>query len=37
MAIAKRQTGLMQFNSPLARDVLLIDSLDGAEGISRLF
>jgi type VI secretion system secreted protein VgrG len=27
----------MQFSSPLGKDVLLIQSLDGAEGISRLF
>ena len=27
----------MQFSSPLGRDVLLIETLDGAEGISRLF
>jgi type VI secretion system secreted protein VgrG len=27
----------MQFSSPLGKDVLLIESLDGAEGISRLF
>jgi type VI secretion system secreted protein VgrG len=28
---------LIQFSSPLGKDVLLIESLDGAEGISRLF
>ena len=27
----------MQFSSPLGKDELLIESLDGAEGISRLF
>ena len=27
----------MQFSSPLGRDVLLIESLEGAEGMSRLF
>lgn len=27
----------MQFSSPLGKDVLLLESLDGAEGISRLF
>jgi type VI secretion system secreted protein VgrG len=27
----------MQFSSPLGKDVLLIQSLDGAEGISRMF
>jgi type VI secretion system secreted protein VgrG len=27
----------MQFSSPLGKDVLLIESLEGAEGISRLF
>jgi type VI secretion system secreted protein VgrG len=37
MAIAKQADRLMQFTSPLGKDVLLIESLDGAEGISRLF
>ena len=37
MAIAKQADRLMQFSSPLGKDVLLIESLDGAEGISRLF
>ncbi|MGP8268446.1 MAG: type VI secretion system Vgr family protein [Terracidiphilus sp.] len=33
----KQADRLMQFSSPLGKDVLLIESLDGAEGISRLF
>ena len=33
----KQTDRLMQFSSPLGKDVLLIESLDGAEGISRLF
>jgi type VI secretion system secreted protein VgrG len=37
MAIAKQADRLMQFSSPLGKDELLIESLDGAEGISRLF
>lgn len=37
MATAKQADRLMQFSSPLGKDVLLIESLDGAEGISRLF
>jgi len=37
MATAKQADRLMQFASPLGKDVLLIESLDGAEGISRLF
>jgi type VI secretion system secreted protein VgrG len=37
MAIAKQADRLMQFSSPMGKDVLLIESLDGAEGISRLF
>jgi type VI secretion system secreted protein VgrG len=37
MATLKQADRLMQFSSPLGKDVLLIESLDGAEGISRLF
>jgi type VI secretion system secreted protein VgrG len=37
MAFLKQSDRLMQFSSPLGKDVLLIESLDGAEGISRLF
>jgi type VI secretion system secreted protein VgrG len=37
MASPKQADRLMQFTSPLGKDVLLIESLDGAEGISRLF
>ncbi len=37
MAGLKQIDRLMQFSSPLGKDVLLIESLDGAEGISRLF
>lgn len=37
MASLKQTDRLMQFSSPLGKDVLLIESLDGAEGISRLF
>lgn len=37
MASLKQADRLMQFSSPLGKDVLLIESLDGAEGISRLF
>ena len=37
MATLKQADRLMQFTSPLGKDVLLIESLDGAEGISRLF
>jgi type VI secretion system secreted protein VgrG len=33
----KQTDRLMQFTSPLGKDVLLIESLEGAEGISRLF
>jgi type VI secretion system secreted protein VgrG len=33
----KQADRLMQFSSPLGKDVLLIESIDGAEGISRLF
>lgn len=33
----KQTDRLMQFSSSLGKDVLLIESLDGAEGISRLF
>lgn len=35
--LLKQTDRLMQFSSPLGKDVLLIESLDGAEGISRLF
>jgi type VI secretion system secreted protein VgrG len=37
MAASKQADRLMQFSSPLGKDVLLIESLEGAEGISRLF
>ncbi len=37
MANLKQTDRLMQFSSPLGKDVLLIESLDGVEGISRLF
>ena len=37
MAGSKQTDRLMQFSSPLGKDVLLIESLEGAEGISRLF
>jgi type VI secretion system secreted protein VgrG len=37
MAGLKQADRLMQFSSPLGKDVLLIESIDGAEGISRLF
>src|ERR1039457_4108356 len=37
MAGLKQTNRLMQFSSPLGKDVLLIESLDGTEGISRLF
>jgi type VI secretion system secreted protein VgrG len=37
MATLKQADRLMQFSSPLGKDVLLIEALDGAEGISRLF
>jgi len=37
MAGLKQADRLMQFSSPLGKDVLLIESLDGAEGVSRLF
>lgn len=37
MASSKQANRLMQFTSPLGPDVLLIESLEGAEGISRLF
>jgi type VI secretion system secreted protein VgrG len=37
MANLKQSDRLMQFSSPLGRDVLLIEALDGVEGISRLF
>jgi type VI secretion system secreted protein VgrG len=37
MATLKQTDRLMQFSSPLGKDVLLMESLDGAEGISRLF
>ena len=37
MASPKQTDRLMQFSSSLGKDVLLIESLDGAEGISRLF
>jgi type VI secretion system secreted protein VgrG len=37
MAGLKQADRLMQFSSPLGRDVLVIESLDGSEGISRLF
>ncbi len=37
MAGLKQSDRLMQFSSPLGKDVLLIESLDGEEEISRLF
>jgi type VI secretion system secreted protein VgrG len=37
MAGLKQTDRLMQFSSPLGKDVLLIESLQGVEGISRLF
>jgi type VI secretion system secreted protein VgrG len=37
MASLKQTDRLMQFSSTLGKDVLLIESLDGAEGISQLF
>ncbi|MGA9669837.1 MAG: type VI secretion system tip protein TssI/VgrG [Terracidiphilus sp.] len=37
MASPKQADRLMQFTSPLGKDVLLIESIEGAEGISRLF
>jgi type VI secretion system secreted protein VgrG len=37
MASLKQADRLMQFTSPLGKDVLLIESIDGAEEISRLF
>src|ERR1035438_8106244 len=37
MGSMKQADRLMQFSSPLGKDELLIESLDGAEGISRLF
>jgi type VI secretion system secreted protein VgrG len=37
MATLKQADRLMQFSSSLGKDVLLIESLDGVEGISRLF
>jgi len=37
MASLKQADRLMQFTSPLGKDVLLIESIEGAEGISRLF
>jgi type VI secretion system secreted protein VgrG len=37
MASLKQSDRLMQFSSPLGKDTLLIETLDGAEGISRLF
>lgn len=37
MASLKQTNRLMQFSSPLGKDALLIESLEGAEGISRLF
>jgi type VI secretion system secreted protein VgrG len=37
MATLKQADRLMQFMSPLGKDVLLIESLEGEEGISRLF
>lgn len=35
--MAKQSDRLMQFSSSAGKDVLVIESLDGAEGISRLF
>ncbi len=37
MATLKQADRLMQFSSPLGKDVLLIESIEGGEGISRLF
>ncbi|MGA3045466.1 MAG: type VI secretion system tip protein TssI/VgrG [Terracidiphilus sp.] len=37
MASPKQADRLMQFSSTLGKDVLLIESLEGSEGISRLF
>ena len=37
MASFKQSDRLMQFSSPLGKDVLLIESFEGVEGISRLF
>ena len=37
MANLKQSDRLMQFSSPLGRDVLIIETLDGTEGISRPF
>jgi len=37
MTTLKQADRLMQFSSPVGKDVLLIESLEGAEGISRLF
>jgi len=37
MSSLKQADRLMQFTSPLGKDVLLIESLEGAEGISQLF
>jgi type VI secretion system secreted protein VgrG len=37
MASLKQADRLMQFTSPLGKDVLLIESIEGSEGISRLF
>jgi type VI secretion system secreted protein VgrG len=37
MASYKQSDRLMQFSSPLGKDVLLIESFEGVEGISRLF
>jgi type VI secretion system secreted protein VgrG len=37
MAESKQSKRLMTFSSPLGEDVLLIESLEGSEGISRLF
>jgi len=37
MLSLKQADRLMQFTSPLGKDVLLIESIEGGEGISRLF
>ena len=37
MATLKQTDRLMQFSSPLGKDMLLIESVEGVEGISRLF
>lgn len=37
MAAYKQAGRLMQFSSPLGQDVLLAESMDGIEGVSRLF